>query len=506
MVALPILLLTVAAACEPNLQPATQALQQNDPARALALLEPLRSACTQSSAYYEILGLANELSGKGAAAEEALQTAVSLSSKSPRLLTELGATYLRNGKPAEAGKALDKALVLDPSNIATLKYAIGAAVGSHNWQRASELFQRIDADRNSDLLHKEPVLILWFIQTLIETKQTDHVDPVLSAWRAPMPSSLLFSLGTLFAQHRMYQRAVTCFKQVPAEDADDALYFNLGLSYSHLQQFDPARKCYFQAIDKHPGHVEAYFHVGLDYAAGGETRMSIPWLFRARSLAPDRPDIAYALSEQLISLEYFDTARELLRQASDRSPHDALLLVASADLKRAQGNIAGAIEAYQQALREHHGLTAAFVGLARADLSQGKETEARNLLKAALSTDPQDASANGELGLLEARQHEWGSALQHLGRAWAQNRSQPEIALELARVHQQMNQPLDALSLLSSIRSAMQESPAFHLQFAQLYTVLHRPADAQTERDVFTSLEARTRDALHFENPRTYVH
>jgi tetratricopeptide (TPR) repeat protein len=506
MVVLPILLFSALATCEESLKPATLALGQNEPAKALSLLDPLRTVCARSSAFYEILGLANELSGSTAAGEEALRTAVSLDSRSARLLTELGATYLRNGKPSEAQKVLDQALALDSSNIVTMKYAIGAAVGSHNWQRAASLFEQIGAGKNPAALLQEPVLVLWFAQTMIETHQSDQLDSLLSSPQGPMPPGLLFSLGTLFAQHGMYQRAVNCLKQVPAQSADDAVYFNLGLSYSHLQQFDEARTFYFQAIDKHPGHADAYFHIGLDYAASGEPRMGIPWLFRAHGLAPTRPDIAYALGEQLIALEYFNSAREVVAQALNRDPHDALLLVADGDLKRTQGYTAAATDSYRKALTEHAGLTAALVGLARASISQGKESEATNFLKSALADDPEDPFVNGELGLLEAHQHDWDAALDHLNRAWQRNRSNPDIALELAHAYQRKNRPLEALQLLASISQVMQESSAFHFELAQTYALLHRSADAQAERDALTSLQARTHDALHFENPRTYVH
>ncbi|MFZ0589431.1 MAG: tetratricopeptide repeat protein [Bryobacteraceae bacterium] len=506
MVVLPILLFSVVATCEESLKPATLALQQKEPAKALSLLEPLRTTCAQSSSFYEILGLANELSGNADAGEEALRTAVSLDSRSARLLTELGATYLRNGKPSEAEKILNQALVLDPSNTVTIKYAIGAAVGSHDWQRAATLFEQIGAGKNPAALQQEPVLVLWFAQTMIETHQNDRVGSLLSSLQGPMPPGLLFSLGTLFAQHGMYQRAVNCLKEIPAQNADDAVYFNLGLSYSHLGQFNEAREFYFQAIDKHPEHVDAYFHVGLDYAASGEPRMGIPWLFRAHGLAPARPDIAYALGEQLIALEYFNSANEVVAQALDSNPHDALLVVANGDLKRAQGDTAAAIDSYRKALTEKPELTAALVGLARASIAQGNENEAKSFLKTALSHDPEDPFVNGELGLLEARQHDWDAALDHLRRAWTQNRSNPDIALELARAYERKNRPLDALQLLASISPVMQESSAFHFELAQIYALLHRSADAQAERDTLTSLQARTHNALHFENPRTYVH
>lgn len=506
MVVLPVLLFSVVAACEESLRPATLALQQNDSVKALALLEPLNSRCTQSSSFYEILGLANELSGNKTAGEEALRTAVGLDGRSSRLFTELGATLLRNGKASDAGKVLDQALALDPSNTVTLKYAVGAAVQSQHWPRAAELFQLMNTQKNEPILQQEPVLVLWFAQTLIETNHSDRIDSLLSPQQTQMSPGLLFSLGTLFAQHRMYGRAVKYLRQVPALDADDAVYFNLGLSYSHLQKFDEARKCYFEAIDKYPGHTDAYLHVGLDYTASGDPRLGLPWLFRAHSLAATRPDISYALAEQLIALEYFDTAKEVLAQTLDSHPNDALLIVANGDLKRAEGDTAAAMDSYRKALVEQPGSTPALVGLARANISQGKEDEAKNLLKAALSGDPEDPFANGELGLLEAHEGDWDAALDRLRKVWAQDRSNPKIAFELARAYRQKDKRLDALQLLTSLGPTARESSTFHFELAQLYAQLRRSADAQAERDAFSRLQANAHEALHFENPRTYVH
>lgn len=506
MVLLPILLLTAAAGCDDSVKTAIIALRQNNPAQALTLLEPLRGRCTESSAFFEVLGLANELSDNRTAAEEALGMAVKLDGTSSRLLTELGATLLKNGKPVEASKPLDEALKLDPSNPVTLKYDIGAAVQSRNWQRAAELFGKLNIESENRLLEQEPVLILWLAQTLLETKQTNQLDTLLAAHRNSMPPGLLFSLATLFAQHAMYRQALQYFKLVPAEAADDALLFNLALCYSHLRQFDDARRSYFMAIDKHPNHVDAYFHVGLDYVAGGDPRKGVPWIYKAYGLAPSRPDITYALAEQLIALEYFNSAKEVLAGTAESTTRDPLLVAAEGDLRRAQGDAAGAATSYQKALTQNPGLPAALVGLARTDLEAGKEAEARSLLNAALARDAQDPVANGELGLLEARSGTWDVALRHLEQAWEQNHSNPTIALELARAYQQRARPEDALHLLQSIGPAVADSAAFHLQLAQVYTLLHRPADAQAQRNAFSELQANTENVLRFDNPHTYVH
>jgi hypothetical protein len=70
-----------------------------------------------------------------------------------------------------------------------------------------------------------------------------------------------------------------------------------------------------------------------------------------------------------------------------------------------------------------------------------------------------------------------------------------------------MDRPLDALQLMNSIRPVMRESSAFHLELAQIYTQLRRPAEARAERDAVSDLQAQTQSALlRFENPRIYVY
>ena len=304
----------------------------------------------------------------------------------------------------------------------------------------------------------------------------------------------------------MYSTSVRYFRAIPEDKADDAVHFNLGLAYSHLREFEQARKCYFAAIDQHPGHVNAYFRVGLDYASEGNIRKSIPWLLRANRAEPGNPEIAYALTEQLLQLQYIDSAAEILQQAAAPNPSHALLMVAEGDMQQARGDTSAAIDTYKRALARQPALGPALVALARAYVKQGNDAEARTTLNAALSKDPSDPPANAELGLLETRQADWNSAVEHLGKAWAQDHSNTWVALALARAYAHINRPGDALGLLMPLRPALQDSAAFHLQLAQLYTQLKRPADAQAERDAVTAIQEHTQKEFRFESPRTYVY
>ena len=499
------LFFAVTSSCEDGLKPAFSALQRNDASSAISLLESVRTQCARSSSFYDLLGIANELSSNTLAAENALRQAISLDPSSSRLFADLGATYLRNNKPKDAADALSQALTLAPHNAAAATYLIGAYVGIAEWQKAADLFERTGIANSPNLL-KDPMMALWFAQTFIELNQPERIDTVFAPELQAMPPGLLFSLGTLFAKHGLYARAVDYLQHIPADKADDAVSFNLGLAWSHLGKFEEARRYYFQAVDAKPEHIEAYFHVGLDYASAGDPRKAIPWLARAHHWAPRRADIAYALSEQLIQLQYFDSAKEVLRQALAGNPRDPLLLVALGDEKLAEGDSPVALDIYNQALTASPKMPFALIGCARAYIAQGKDEEARALLQKALSADPNDPAALGELGLLEAQQKQWSLAFEHLNRAWSQDRTNTKVALQLARTLQHLNRVAEAVQLLVSLPPSAKTSTVFHMQLAELYAGLQRTSDAEAERAAIQKLRAQSGESLQFDNPKTYVY
>ena len=481
------------------------ALRQNEPAQAAAILEPLRDTCSQSSSFHELSGLASELTGHPEAAEAELTKAISLEPDAPRLLTELGVTYLRNRKAAKAAKVLNEAARLDPSNLTISKYRIAAYVQLDDWPRVSALFREMGAEKDPAIL-KDPMLILWFARALVETNRAELLDRLLPPNQQAMPPPVLFSLGTLLAQHRYYWQAITYLQCIPEQSADDAVYFNLGLAYSHLQKLEQARSYYFKAIDRHPRHVEAYFHVGLDYASAGNPRFAIPWLMQAHAFAPTQSDITYALAEQLIALDYADTAQKILNSAGQTKVDSPLLFVADGDLKQQQGQTDAALALYQRALDLKADFAPALVSMARAEAAQGKLQEAGAQLRRVTSADPSNVSALAQLGLIEAQQEHWDSAIQLLNRAWNEDRSNPEIALALARAYRRLGRPADALATLTSVKAGQQGSASFHIELAQTFHQLHREPDARVERDNASRLETQAHSALHFESPKTYVY
>ena len=504
MLFLLLLLQAPSSSCKDTFDGALSALRQSNAAKASSILNSASVDCTQSSSFFELQGVVSDVSGDFTSAESNFEKAVSLQPNEPRLLAELGAVYIKNQKLPQAVDVLSRAFKVDPSNLAVGRYLIAAYVQSKQWQNAAQMFDDLGAGTKPGVLNP-PVMILWFAQSLIETKRLSEVESRLSPTQAGMTPPILFSLGELFAQHKLYAQVITFLSRIPEQDADDAVSFNLGVAYSHLQKFEEARRCYFEAIDKHPGHPGAYLAVGADYASAGDSRRAIPWMARAHELAPDRSDVIYGLGEQLLQLDYLTSAEELLGGALQSHPADPLLLVGEGDVKAAQHQEAAALDLYRKALAEQPHFTPALLGLARADISQSKMDEAREALRWALSDDADNPAANGTLGLMESRQGDWTSAVTHLRRSWEKDHSNSEVLMALARAYVRTGQTPEALQLLAAEKSRLSNSAAYHLELSQVYAQLHRPENAQKEQAAFQALQTSKDGFLRFEKPQSYV-
>ena len=498
MIVIGTLLLVLAGGCESRYGEITRALQANDLNGAQAQLRAVPADCSHSSAFYGLLGVVSELTGDTQGAEKAFQRALTLDPQSIRLHEQLGATYLRNHKADAAAAELRQVLAYDPANATARNYLIAAYVASEQWQAASRLFAQLPTTKFDS---RQPVLTLWFAETLVHTGETERLERGLPAATTDMPSAFLFSLGTLLAQHRVYRKALEYFNAIPEKDADEAVYFNAGLAYSHLRRFDEARASYFRTIDLQARHVDAYFRVGVDYAAAGDPRRALPWMFRAHEWAPDRTDITYALSEQLTQLHFFGTAEELLKQGTQ-----PLLLVAQADLQLAKGATAAAASLYNKALLQDNALIPARIGLGRAYAAGGKLDEAVSEIDKALAADKDDAAAIREAGLLAAKQQLWSKAEKYLSGAWALDKSDATVALELARAARNSGKPVEALALLDTAGDPLRKLSAYHLEKSRIYAALKRPEESRQETQAAAALQNTSQQPLRFESPKDYVY
>ena len=465
------------------------------------MLEGVGAECRQSASYYELLGIAYELSGKKDRAEESLQRAAGLDPNSIQLKEQLGATLLRNGKGAKAAAVLE-AIAAQTPGVGAKKLLLGAYVESEQWQKAGQL---LASEPLEHVEPSDPVFSVWWADTLIHTKQTARLNDELERVAQPLPANLLFSLATLFAKQEMYPEAAKYFSEIPEADADAAVYFNLGLALSHCRRYDEARKNFFLAIDHDPQNTEAYFRVGVDYAASGQARLAVPWLLRMHEMKPERSDIIFALAEQWLNLGYTSSAKQLFAGLSQALRSNPLVECAEADVWRSAGEASKAEGLYRQALAKQSNLTPALVGLARVEREQGKQAAAKADLEKALSIDRESGAANAELGLMAASDREWKQASEYLTRAWAEDQSDAAVALQLARSERNAGKPADALALLSPLGTRLDGSAPYHLELGSVYAQLGQAAKAIAERETASRLQAASPLNLRFDQATTYV-
>lgn len=354
-------------------------------------------------------------------------------------------------------------------------------------------------------LLQNPPLFLFYAAASMNSGKFKQVDDIVdrnAAWLSP---PLLFSLAGLYARAERYRQVTSLLTRIPEAKADEAVYFNLGLAYSHLRRFDDARRSYFFAIDKHPDYAEAYLHIGIDYAEANQPRFALPWLYRARELMPEPVKVDYPLAQQLIRLHYFDSANNVLSKDLASEPNQPLLLTAMGDLELTRGNYAKARDLYGKALTSTPVLPPAVLGMGRCAKAEGKNDEAKKCFQQVLASDRNNAAANGELGILEWNDGNPKLAVEYLERAWQYGDANVAVGVALSRLYRQWNQPLRSLKRLQKLEPEQSHSIDLHLELSRVYTALHRSREAQSELETVKVWQSQKTASLQFEDPRIYA-
>ncbi len=477
-------------------------LQDQHPERAVETLEAASGKCPFSPEIFDLLGIVYDLLGRGRQAQQAFRRAIELDPRTARPRTNLAVSLIRGGNEVEALRELEAAVALDPANPAANANLASLYTRKREYARALLAFEVIGAERSS-AIRQDPQLLLQLTECLLSTGRSKRALTLVASSADKQPPSLRFSLGTLLAGHGRYREAISQFRAIPEGEADPAVLFNIGLAHSRLRQYDAARRWYFAAIDLDPQQADDYFRVGLDFAETGDGARAIPWLLRASRMAPQRPDMIYALTEELIAARYFQSADAFLARPE---PQSALLETAKGDSALSQSKIPAAIVHFRRALELDSNLGAATVGLARAWVADQKQAEALAILRELLTRAPANAAAHAEAGHLEAELGNWKNAIADLEPAWAADPAKVEVGLDLARCYRRNQQLRRALDLLLPLRMKMKDNRAYHYELSRLYTDLKRPSDARYEITEVQRIEMAEQEGMRFVPPAIYIH
>src|SRR6201987_3925673 len=449
-----------------------------NPHEAQQILVEAGPGCPNVPEMFNSLGLAYDFESRYDEARAAFEQATRLEPQNASFQNNLAASFFRSGKQGSGIAEFEKALELDARNSTARLNLASLYLEKKQYRRALSYLDTPELRQSQD-----PVLLLALVEAYYGAGQAQPArETALRLARLPgVASKVHFSLGLVLAEHGEYQLAAGQFEAIPADERDTAAEMNLGMAYTRLKNFEAARAAYERAIRMDPRNPEAYYHIGIDESALGHHQAVVDWMTEAHNQAPNRPDISFALVEELIHRRNYEQAHSVLTLAIAAHPNDPSLREALGDLFAAQDQKQDAVKTYQECLQLDRGSVSARLALARVYEEMGQTENARSALAEVLKLSPKNAEAEAQLGRLafEAGNEEEASSL--VAQALTHDPNDLLANEYHAKLQLRSGQLSGARQTLERMVQLDPQSSRFHLLLGRVLARLNYSAEAERE-------------------------
>jgi len=166
------------------------------------------------------------------------------------------------------------------------------------------------------------------------------------------PYDFLISHGKALANLSAWEDAIDSFQQASAvKPLSIEPYLEIGNIYRRQQDFDDAAAAYEQALVLAPDSFPANYFAGLTYFRLEDDQRAQQLLRHALELKPEHADTAHILAQSLNRVGEAQPAREMLEYAVGLQKEKSWnWLKTLGDWRYTDGNIDGALSAYEEAL------------------------------------------------------------------------------------------------------------------------------------------------------------
>jgi Flp pilus assembly protein TadD/peroxiredoxin len=244
-----------------------------------------------------------------------------------------------------------------------------------------------------------------------------------------------FTYGVALFQHGYLEQAAESFKQVIAEDPENAeALYNLGTLYLRSNQSEQARQYLEQTVKRRPNYPEAWNNLGMlcaqegqadeaihdfqrslelrpDYSIAllnlgnlyrrqGNFQESERLLFQALQISPDDPEINYSVGMLYARQAQTERAAEYLQKAVDLRPDYPDALNNLGVLFVQKGRNSDAEETFRTCIGVAPNFDQAYLNLARLYVMLDQKGKARDVLQELLRLQPQHKLARQALEML----------------------------------------------------------------------------------------------------------
>jgi predicted O-linked N-acetylglucosamine transferase (SPINDLY family) len=170
--------------------------------------------------------------------------------------------------------------------------------------------------------------------------------------------------------------------------------------FAQHNKLDKAIICWQTAIDWDPEYVDAYYNLGIAYNQLRDYERAVQSFEQAIKLKPNYPEALYNLGLTLVKLNRLDDALQSYQKALEISPDDIDIYIAIGNVYfySKQKQLKPSLEAYESALAIDPKSSAALVGMGAVLVEMGEVDRAISCLNEALTIEPNDAQAYCNLG------------------------------------------------------------------------------------------------------------
>jgi tetratricopeptide (TPR) repeat protein len=505
--------------------------ESKQPATALREATALSSDKASNVQVHFSLGvlLAEEKQYKAAQLE--LEKADALQPGTFEILFNLGQDLLRNGDYANAQAVLTRALRADPDSPETLYLMAQVCVDQSRPLDALDLLIRARklAPDNIDIL---------FLMARISMSQNYFEDaiPLLESGlqKSPGRPDLLAALGESYFMAGKAQKAIEEFNKLIQEEGSARSYAFLGLSYRNLGRFDDAKMQFEQGLKRDPKNSLCLFNLGFIAERQGDANAAEALLQKAVQSNPDNADALLELANLRIAAKKLQDAENLLRRFVKISRDPSTGYYKLAMVERSLHDTAGAerdlavfktlsksastgplpyqhlfdyldnrsqlaapareqldIDQLTTRIKEHPDQAEDLYLLAEAYLKSGKVDEAKEIIAQIDKMSADDFRTLTGVGVLLARYHLYGNAIEHFQAALKANRNGDDVKFDLADAFFHARRYPEALDTAVQVSAEGQKDDAYLALLGDIYAHV---GDAARASEIYHNAITRNPD------------
>jgi tetratricopeptide (TPR) repeat protein len=316
--------------------------------------------------------------------------------------------------------------------------------------------------------------------------------PEYRAYLKQVPDNFMArsNLGAALSHAGLYEEAIVEYKSALELQPDNALVrLNLALAYYKASQISNAAPELARVLAEQPSNRQAIFLLADCDLRLGENKQVIELLSPLERQSPDDKGLIYLLGTALIRDQQTVRGQLLVdRILRDGDSAEARLLMGTT--KMSVRDFAGALPDLKKAVELNPQLPDVYSYYGMALASTGDTPAAAVAFRKELDSNPNDYTANMQLGVLLKQDQNYGEAQRCFQRALAVRPGDSTVRYQLATLDLLQGRTAEAVTQLEKLTREIPAFVAAHVSLATAYYRLKRKDDGDKERAIVLRLNA----------------